>query len=278
MVLPTCNLKLRAAATQRLNIFENCPNDVDTKPAEDRLIQLLIAEICLNLDLEIMKNRLETADVKSSEPQGYFKTEHVFNLIDVRNYKYLDMEGIKVFMDVYFNNMITRHNGFDPSTISGTGFALDLRPKFLKAIMRRLGLDMTKKIDFREFAKPSSTENLVKAFGHKFDLDREKLVSAQRSFLGKQIRNAQKGPTIGAGVLGPMKAFQSIALNTKTEPPTVVVSEINDSILGPTSPDNKEKSEKCSANFQQKRGTIEDFMLEISGKKSFKDMTSKKES
>lgn len=76
--------------------------------------------------------------------------------------------------------------------------------------MRRLGLDMTKKIEYREFAKilkPSSTENLVKLFDHNSQLTREKLVSAQKSHMGKMIRNAQKGPTIGAGVLGPMKAF-----------------------------------------------------------------------
>ena len=34
MVLPTRNLKLRAEATQRLNIFQNSPNDIDTTEAE----------------------------------------------------------------------------------------------------------------------------------------------------------------------------------------------------------------------------------------------------
>jgi hypothetical protein len=151
----------------------------------------------LNLDLEIMKRRLETVEIKTysgqpSQPSG-FKTELVFSLIDLRNYKYLDMEGIKVYMETYFNNMMTRHNGFDPSTIQGTGFSLDLRPKFFKALMRRLGLDMTKKIDFREFAKiikPSSTENLVRTFGQNLDLCREKLVSAQNRHLNKSVRDA----------------------------------------------------------------------------------------
>ena len=51
-------------------------------------------------------------------------------------------------METYFKYMINRHNGFDPSEIEGTGFALDVRPKFMAAIMRRLGFDMSKKIDF----------------------------------------------------------------------------------------------------------------------------------
>jgi len=46
-------------------------------------------------------------------------------------------------METYFNYMITRHNGFDPLTIDGTGFALDTRHKFMAAVMRRLGLDMS---------------------------------------------------------------------------------------------------------------------------------------
>ena len=38
MVLPTCNQKLRAEASQRMNIFTNVPVKVDTKKAEQRLI------------------------------------------------------------------------------------------------------------------------------------------------------------------------------------------------------------------------------------------------
>lgn len=206
----------------------------------------------MNLDLEIIKNRLESAEVKASEisPQGpsTFKTELVFELIDVRNYRYLDMEGFKAFMETYFNTMMTRHNGFDPLSVNGTGFALDLRPKFFKALMRRLGLDMTKKIDYREFArilKPSSTENLVRAFGQNFKLNREKLVSAQRSMLEKSIRDAQKGPTIGAGVLGPMKAFQSIMIHHKT-PALNAETENFDPSLGPVTLDNIESCVKKS--------------------------------
>jgi hypothetical protein len=78
------------------------------------------------------------------------------------------MEGIKVFMTTYFNTLMTRENGFDPFSIDGSKYSLYTQPKFYKALMRRLGLDMTKKIEYREFArilKPSSTENLVKQFG-----------------------------------------------------------------------------------------------------------------
>jgi len=63
------------------------------------------------------------------------------------------MEGIQVFMEHYFKYMITRHNGYDPSTTAGTGLYLETDPKFYKAIMRRLGLDTTRKIDYREFAR-----------------------------------------------------------------------------------------------------------------------------
>ena len=114
--------------------------------------------------------------------------------------------------------------------------------------MRRLGLDMTKKIDYREFArilKPSSTENLVRAFGQNFKLNREKLVSAQRSMLEKSIRDAQKGPTIGAGVLGPMKAFQSIMIHHKT-PALNSETENFDPSLGPVTLDNIESCVKKS--------------------------------
>ena len=78
------------------------------------------------------------------------------------------MEGIKVFMTTYFNTLMTRENGFDPFSIDGSKYSLYTQPKFYKALLRRLGLDMTKKIEYREFArilKPSSSENLVKQFG-----------------------------------------------------------------------------------------------------------------
>ena len=36
--------------------------------------------------------------------------------------------------------------------------------------------------------------------------------------MGKYTRDAQKGPTDGAGVLGPLKSFQSIMIRRKTAP------------------------------------------------------------
>jgi hypothetical protein len=86
MVLPCCNMKLRAAATQRMNVFNNQTQKGILKVTK-RLVQLLIAETCFNLDLEYLKNRLEVTE-------GGFSTSHTFQLIDIRNYKYLDMEGI----------------------------------------------------------------------------------------------------------------------------------------------------------------------------------------
>ena len=74
MVLPTCNVKLRAEATQRANILRARmfgEEELKTSTAEDKLVQLLIAEICFNLDLEVMKARIESAD-------GGFSTKHTF--------------------------------------------------------------------------------------------------------------------------------------------------------------------------------------------------------
>lgn len=47
----------------------------------------------------------------------------------------------------------TGNLGLNPATTEGTGLYLDTRPKFYKAIMRRLGMDMTKKINYQEFAE-----------------------------------------------------------------------------------------------------------------------------
>jgi hypothetical protein len=81
--------------------------------------------------------------------EGGFNTRHTFELIDIRQYKYLDMDGIQIYMEEYFKNMINTGNlGLNPATTEGTGLYLDTRPKFYKAIMRRLGMDMTKKINY----------------------------------------------------------------------------------------------------------------------------------
>ena len=76
-------------------------------------------------------------------------------------------------MEQYFKNMINTGNlGLNPATIQGTGMYLDTRPKFYKAMMRRLGIDMTKKINYQEFAsllKPCNPESMIKAFGQNLD-------------------------------------------------------------------------------------------------------------
>ena len=51
------------------------------------MIQLIVAEVCMNLDIQYLKNRLEVTE-------GGFSTENTFNLIDIRNYRYLDITGI----------------------------------------------------------------------------------------------------------------------------------------------------------------------------------------
>jgi hypothetical protein len=128
-----------------------------------------VAEACFNLDFEYIKNRLEVTE-------GGFSTKHTFELIDLRAYKYLDMDGIQAYMEQYFKTMINTGNlGLNPATVQGTGLYLDTRPKFYKAIMRRLGMDTTKKINYQEFSellKPCPTECIQRAFGQNLDQSR----------------------------------------------------------------------------------------------------------
>ena len=117
-----------------------------------RLVHLLIAEISFNVYLEYLKNMLEVTE-------GGFTTHHAFELIDIRGYKYLDIEGIKEYMVQYNKNMRSRRASLDLQ--SGTN------SKFYKAIMRRMGIDATKKINYQEFAnflKPSIQDNVKKVF------------------------------------------------------------------------------------------------------------------
>lgn len=76
-------------------------------------------------------------------------------------------------MEQYFKNMLTQSNlGLDPMSSEGTGMFLDTRPSFFKAIIRRLGFDATKKINYQEFAKilkPSQPSNIIRAFGQNID-------------------------------------------------------------------------------------------------------------
>jgi hypothetical protein len=63
-------------------------------------------------------------------------------------------------METYFK---TFNNKFD----GGFDIYLNSESKFYNAIMRRLGIDMSHKIDFREFAKilkPSLPENIIRSF------------------------------------------------------------------------------------------------------------------
>lgn len=71
MVLPTCNSRLRATATQRASLSMYDFDKAKNKKVLQRLVQLLVAEACFNLDLEYLKNRLEVTD-------GGFSTEQAF--------------------------------------------------------------------------------------------------------------------------------------------------------------------------------------------------------
>lgn len=62
--------------------------------AKTKLVQLLVAEICYHLDLEQLKQNLERT-------KGGFDTQMLFKLIDLRGYRYLDCEGIRIFMEEF---------------------------------------------------------------------------------------------------------------------------------------------------------------------------------
>lgn len=208
MVLPTCNSRLRATATQRASLSLHDFDKAKNKKVLERLVQLLVAEACFNLDLEYLKNRLEVTD-------GGFSTEQAFQLVDIRNYRYLDLTGIQIYMEQYFKTMLHPGNlGLDPNSLQGTGLHLDTRPKFYRAIMRRLGVDMTHKINFKEFArilKPSQPSNVLRAFGQNLDQNKVSSIYNMERELAKSIRDAEKG----FYPLGPLLTFKHTKVRVK---------------------------------------------------------------
>ena len=122
-------------------------------------------------------------------------------------------------MEQYHRYMTNPRGGAGPPGVRDSGLYLDIRPKFLKAIMRRLGLDMTRKVEYREFArilKPSRPENALRAFGQNLGQNHIKDVKQMRSNFEKRVRDAQKRPQPGPSGLGPLKAFRSIMIKTKS--------------------------------------------------------------
>lgn len=117
------------------------------------------------MDLETLKNRLEVSE-------GQYSSQHIFQMVDIQNLKYLDIQGIQVYMDQYFKHMINKQNlGMNPFSIEGTGLYYDSRPEFYEAIMRRLGVDTAHKINCQEFEKmikpikPDNIRKLMRTFG-----------------------------------------------------------------------------------------------------------------
>jgi len=211
MVLPTQNHKLRAKATQRQNIFQTTSGvkDIDTAKAMKAVTQLLIAEACFNLDLEILKTKLEQSD------KG-FNTKHLFELIDIRQFSYLDMKSIQIFMEQYYRNMQSQNRKHSINPYKLEHFYLDSRPQFYKAIMRRLGLDTTQRIDYREFSnivKPSVSEVVVERFKAKYDQDRVAGTAFIQQMNKQKLRDSEKGRLGELDHVGPLKAFRSIMID-----------------------------------------------------------------
>ena len=81
--------------------------------------------------------------------------------------------------------------------------------------MRRLGIDMTKKINYQEFAsllKPSNPESMIKAFGQNLDQNKLMNILHMQGELEKSIRDAEKG----AFPLGPLISFKKALIRRKT--------------------------------------------------------------
>ena len=78
------------------------PQHVDqnkNKKMIQKMVQLIMAEVCFNLDLEFLKNKLEVTE-------GGYSTSQTFELVDIRGYKYLDIQAIQTYMEQYFKLML----------------------------------------------------------------------------------------------------------------------------------------------------------------------------
>ena len=121
-------------------------------------------------------------------------------------------------MQTYFKTMLNKSNlGLNPMSSEGTGLFLDTRPSFYKAIMRRLGFDQTKKINYQEFAKllkPSQPENVIRAFGQQLDQNRVNEIMRVQGELAKSIRDAEKG----FYPLGPLLSFKHTGVRSNPRP------------------------------------------------------------
>jgi len=183
--------------------------DIDTAKAMKAVTQLLIAEACFNLDLEMLKTKLEQSD------KG-FNTKHLFELIDIRQFSYLDMKSIQIFMEQYYRNMQSQNRKHSINPYKLEHFYLDSRPQFYKAIMRRLGLDTTQRIDYREFSnivKPSVSEVVVERFKAKYDQDRVAGTAFIQQMNKQKLRDSEKGRLGELDHVGPLKAFRSIMID-----------------------------------------------------------------
>lgn len=132
-------------------------------------------------------------------------------------------------MEQYFKTMLHPGNlGLDPASVQGTGLHLDTRPKFYRAIMRRLGVDMTHKINFKEFAKilkPSQPSNVLRAFGQNLDQNKVQSIYNMERELAKSIRDAEKG----FYPLGPLLTFKHTKVRVKGDSNAMQSAENNPS-------------------------------------------------
>lgn len=213
MILPVTNHKLRAKATQRNMIFQTTDGTKTTNAnrAYKRVVQFLIAEACLNLDFEMLKMKLEQSD------KG-FNTQHLFQLVDIRQYNYLDIKSIQIFMEQYYQIMKEwdrRHVAGNPYRSSK--FYLDTSSEFLKAIMRRLGLEHLARIDYRQFSnivKPTSSETVIQHFRMKSDKDRMEHGSTFQRYMARhKIRTYEHGKQGEQDHVGPLQAFKNIMID-----------------------------------------------------------------
>ena len=72
--------------------------------------------------------------------------------------------AIEIFMDQYFQVMKDADKRSLNNPYKNNKFYLDTTPEFLKAIMRRLGLEQLARIDYRQFSnivKPTASEAVI---------------------------------------------------------------------------------------------------------------------
>jgi len=196
LVLPTENHFLRALATQK-----------QCKPAEEisNKVETSLAKI-LQLEINFFKT-FERMKVELEQMAG-FSTQKLFNLLDKKNFKFLDMSQINFFME-----QVAKANpdmrGLDPN------------PKWMAALFRRISNKVNSKLSYQDFARflqPTDLKPYLERIKKKTKLERKHFENAKLSSLESLIHTKEKDRR------KPLTAFKSEVMLKKVNSKEVFVS------------------------------------------------------